>query len=157
MGTEKMRIKRIKVAQRAPVFIIEKREANDIPEGSRIYCGCCGHIVGTAKQKIRQPFILREFLQSIGTSEFVGRPSGVYHGLCGQRLVENNIPFKLVEMDDYLQKMIPRRKFCEPMPPTILPNCAVPDGWREKANEDQFDFQLRQLLYEAWKEPPFSK
>lgn len=93
----------IKITKKIQGYIIEElTNDNIIPSGTRIYCGYCGHDIGTTKQEIKMPFTWVE-LESIlvDNSIMVYSRQGVHHKKCGHVVSFNAGNLRFTRLSDY--------------------------------------------------------
>lgn len=68
------------------VIFMEMHTDHTILKSSRLFCGCCGHQVGTMKENISFPFKAPEIIKMLDDCSLGQSPFGIHHMKCGALL-----------------------------------------------------------------------
>ncbi len=77
------RFKRIKLRKMQNVIWVENMAGGVIPPNSRMYCGCCGHMLGTVRNEMKFPFDSQQLIENTDDRTFQPTPFGLHHRTCG--------------------------------------------------------------------------
>ena len=86
-------------------IIVEKYDNNKILRGSKLFCGCCGNILGVTKKELKFPFSVSKFDKSVYKKEkkFSISIIGLYHKTCGHSMFCFSKGYNFMGLDKYIE------------------------------------------------------
>jgi hypothetical protein len=101
------RVKKINIDVPRDIIIVEKfdREIGCIVKGSRLFCGCCGYIMGSCIIDVPFPVDSVYLSRCIGNKTFYINRFGMFHSVCRNILFPHGRTFSFIEVDRYFKEV----------------------------------------------------
>jgi hypothetical protein len=97
-------MEKIDVKTMHDVIVIELKEGDRVLMGSKLFCGCCGNILGIVTTEFTLPCTMKTFNESVGNKTFGLSIFGLYHGTCQHTMFTFQKSFAFVGVDFYNKK-----------------------------------------------------
>lgn len=97
-------MEKIEVKKMHDVIVVELKEGNNILFGSKLFCGCCGDILGVVKTPFTLPCSMKTFNECTGNQTFELSLFGLNHKSCGHTMFTFQKAFAFVGVDFYNKK-----------------------------------------------------
>ncbi len=99
-------MEKIEIKKMHDVIVIELKKGDRVLMGSKLFCGCCGEILGIVKSEFTLPCTIKTFNESTGNQTFELSLMGLKHLNCGQTMFTCSFQksFAFVGIEFYKQK-----------------------------------------------------
>lgn len=97
-------MEKIEVKKMVDLIIVERSEGNSILKDSKLFCGCCGKPLATAKKKLTLPFKSDVLHKGVKGKSYEISVLGMRHKTCGHTMFGFKQKYSFMRLADYLQK-----------------------------------------------------
>ncbi len=98
-------MEKVTIDKMRDTIIVEKSNGNDILKGSKLFCGCCGNILGELSKKITFPFNSNDLNKVVKNKTYEIRLFGLRHKTCGHIMFGFRKEYGFITLKNYIKEV----------------------------------------------------